>query len=109
VRILARVFATQSDFLQQLSHALLGGGAFGQLMDGQSLPYRGPDRHARIERRERVLEDDLHVAAHRPQVLSLECADIDSVEADVTAGRLDQAEDRESQGRLAAPGFPDDA
>ena len=38
-----------------------------QIVDGQRLADDRADRHARIERGVRILEDDLHVAAERAQ------------------------------------------
>src|SRR5581483_1787688 len=64
VRVAAHVVGLQPDRLQELGHTvpeLLPGPR--QLVDDERLADDGADRHARIERGERVLEDDLHVPA----------------------------------------------
>ena len=109
VRILRRIFTTQPDFLEELPDALIGGRAFGETVHGQSFADSGADGHPRVQRGERVLEDDLHVPAHFTQVPSAEAADIDAVEPDVATGRLDQPEDAAAERRLAAAGFSHDA
>ena len=81
----------------------------GQPVDGQRLADDRADRHARVERGERVLEDDLHVAAERVQLLAAECDDVPALEPDLARGRLDQPQDAAAGGRLAAAGFADQA
>ena len=77
---------------------------------------RGPRRrgrstvHPRVERADRVLEDDLHVPAHRLQVARRRDADdVDAVELDLARGRLEQPQQRAAEGRLAAAGLADEA
>ena len=68
------------------------------------------DRHTRGERRERVLEDDLHLRAQGAQLLVGEVIDLLSVEEHLTAGLgVIQAQDRAARGRLAAAGLTDKA
>ena len=62
VRIARHVFGAQPDFVEQLAHARVGRGAFGDLVDRQSFADDRADRHARVERRERILEDDLNAS-----------------------------------------------
>ena len=63
-------------------------------MDRESLGNQIADLHSRIERADRVLEDDLHVAAHLLQVLALQRHHVDAVEAHSARRRLEQAEQR---------------
>ena len=69
VRIAAHVVGLQADRLEQFDHAIGERTASSrrELVDGQRLADDRADRHARIERGERVLEDDLHVAAERAE------------------------------------------
>ncbi len=67
------------------------------------------DAHPRVERADRVLEDDLHVLAHLLQRLPLEADHVDAVEADLACRRLEQPQQRASERRLAAAGLADEA
>src|SRR5206468_8288749 len=78
-------------------------------MDDEGFAEDGADRHARIERGERILEHKLHVPPHRAQIVAAELADILTVENDLAVGRLDQAQHAASGRRLAAAGFADEA
>jgi hypothetical protein len=75
----------------------------------KAFAHGGANRHPRIERGERVLKNDLHVAAHRAKRLALEPADVHAVEPDITARRLDEAENGPAEGGLAAARFAHDA
>ena len=66
------------------------------------------DHHARAERIEGILEDDLHVAAKRPHLLELRALDVAAEEDDAPL-RRDQPEQRQPERRLAGAGFADDA
>ena len=61
-----------------------------------------------VQRREGILEDHLHVAPRLAQIGRAEPANVPAVEPDVPRGRLDEAQDRASAGRLAAAGLPDE-
>src|SRR3989304_2866125 len=91
----------QPDLTQRIhdnSAAFLGRA---DLVDAQALPDGLADRHPRIERRVRVLEDDLHVAAHGLQVGAAQLQHVDAVEPDGARAGLDQAQHRPSDRRLA--------
>jgi hypothetical protein len=76
-------------------------------VDHEWLVDDGLGRHAWIERRERVLEDDLHTAAKPPQVLSCQAAKINTAEDDAPTGRLDEAQNAARNRRFTAAGFSD--
>ena len=76
-------------------------------MDAERLADDIAGGHARIERGERVLEDDLHRAPVRPQLGLAEIGDVLAVDPDAAAGRLDQAQDAARHRRFAAAGFAD--
>ena len=64
VRVARRELGREADDLEQLAHALRERRAARQPVHAQALADRLAHRHARVQRRERVLEDDLHAAAH---------------------------------------------
>ena len=70
----------QADFVEQLPHARVGRGALGDLVDRQSFAHDRADGHARIERRERILEDDLDLAAQLPHRARVERDEVHAVE-----------------------------
>src|SRR3546814_2165916 len=77
-------------------------------MDLQALGNDLADREARAERALGILEDDLHGAAQRPQVLVAEALDGLAVEADGALGRQ-QAKEGEAEGGLAGAALAHDA
>src|SRR5438105_2076970 len=50
VGITRRVFGTQPHFLKQPAHPRVGGGSFGELVNGEALADDRTDGHPRIER-----------------------------------------------------------
>ena len=110
VRVAARRVVAQPDLREQLVDARIAlGGRFGELVDHERLGDRRADRHPRVERRVRVLEDHLHVAAHRAQLALRQPRDVGAVERDRAGARLEQAQDRAAERRLAAARFADEA
>src|SRR5581483_7976755 len=65
--------------------------------------------HARVERADGVLEDDLHVAARRLEVAARERGQVAALEGDRPGRRLDETQQRASERRLAAAGLADEA
>ena len=59
-------------------------------------------RHARIERRVRILEDHLQLLALLTQLLAAQLGDVDSVEDHLAGRRGDELGDHPAEGRLAA-------
>ena len=85
------------------------GAAEARLVGDQRLGDDVADGHARVERGERVLEDDLHRAPVPPQRLAAEPREIVAEPDHAARGRLDQAQDRAAERRLAAAGLADHA
>ena len=107
MRIVVDVLGAQADALEDVRDA---GAALLRLADAVHAQRFADDvarRHARIERRERVLEDDLHLPPVGAQLPLVEMRDVGAVDPDPARGRLDQAEDRAPDGGLAAAGFAD--
>src|SRR5215813_15233971 len=93
----------ESDHLQQLADQapapcrVLFTVDFERLGDGAAHP------HARIERAERILEDDLHALSRLPQLVGSERHEVPPLEAHVARGGLDETKDQSTRGRLPAP------
>ena len=68
-----------------------------------------PIGHARVERGERVLEDDLDLPAHLPHGAAVQLGQLRPVELDRARRRLDELQHGPTGGRLAAPGLADEA
>ena len=69
------------------------------------------DGEVGVERAQRVLEGQLHLAgaAERPQRAALQRAEVGALEVDAAAGRADQADGGAGQRGLARAGLADDA
>ena len=78
-----------------------------EVMQRQWLAEDLSDRHARIERGVRVLEDDLRLPAERAQCAGVEAEQVTAFETDAAGIRFDQAQHETAHGRLAAAGFAD--
>ena len=67
------------------------------------------DLAARVQRRDRVLEDHLHAGPGPPQRVALQLGELDAVEADPARGGAGELHDRAAGRRLPAPGLADQA
>ena len=114
VRVAAGVLAPQADLLEVVADALVAdlavapvvlGGRLGQ----QPLADEVADGHARVQRADRILEDDLHPAAHVFLSTPCELRIVLAVELRAAGGRLLEAEQRAAERRLAAAGLADEA
>ncbi len=76
-------------------------------MDGEGFAKDRADGHARIERRERVLEHDLHVAPHGAQVAAGKAKHVLAVKGDLAFAGFDEAQHAARRGGLAATGLAD--
>jgi hypothetical protein len=74
-------------------------------VDNQGLGQQILDSHSGIERPERVLKDDLHVAAQVAEFLATSCKQVAAFEANRTRGGLDESENEPPQGAFARTGF----
>src|SRR5207302_9102350 len=83
-----------ADDIEELADARKPLGAAAKAVNVERLGDEVAHRHARIERRRRVLKDDLHAAAIGPQPRRLEAREIDAVEHDRARSRADQLQDR---------------
>ena len=107
VRKALHLGAAEAHPLEQLRDPFLPFGGAAEAVNPQQLAHDVARRHARIERGIRVLEDDLHLAAHRAHVGLAEIGHVAAVEADRALGRVDQPEHGAPDGGLAAAGLAD--
>ena len=78
-------------------------------MQRQAFGDDAADRHARAERAERILEDDLDAAPHGAQHRAVGAVDARAVERHRAGGDRLQREQGQAERRLARPRFADDA
>src|SRR5881409_4318873 len=86
VRMAVARVGWQADELEQLLDARAPLAARADPVDGEPLAHDAGDAYARIERAVGVLEDDLHLAAHGPQLPRRERKQRTPVEQDVARG-----------------------
>src|SRR5439155_26045201 len=108
VRKTPHVFGSEPDPAQEIRDALFTLAPVLHPVDVERLANQVEQRHARIEGRERVLEDHLHLAPERTELAGTEPADLDDravpgAYPDFARRRLDRSQDAPRRRRLAAP------
>src|SRR5258708_5730772 len=110
----------EADFLQRLVDHAAALGLAADAMGLQPFTHDLADRHARTERAERILENDLHLAAQRPQLALAELLQVLRVELYAAFAALEPQQGEAQRGlartRLAhqadrvalAPGYAHD-
>ena len=110
MRICVHEALCKADGFHQRVHALLifflG---FADLLDNERLADAFKDAFAPVQRRIRILKDDLHLTAQFAQFLLIELSDIRSIQQHFTGSWLMQAEDRAADGGFSAAGFTHEA
>src|SRR4249920_773217 len=104
-----RVLGREPDRAQELLHSAIPLASAVEAMDPERLGDDVPDRHARVQRGVRILEDDLDVPPDRPHLPALQPRDVLTVEDDLPGGRFEELQDGATEGRLAAAGLTHDA
>ncbi len=108
MRIPIRVIRLQPDESQQFLDPRLGLAPLCDLVDRKGLADDVADGHPRIERRVRVLEDDLHLLTQLANLFAAELVDVASVEDDLALGRRQEAQHDAAGRRLPRPGLADE-
>ena len=108
VRVAAGRVLRQPHDVQQVAHARRGVLAAAEAVCANRLGHDAADAVPRVQRRERVLEDHLHPAAKRAQLLLAELRDVLAVEHDPSVRRLVQPQDGAADRRLAAARLADE-
>ncbi len=109
VRIAAHLRRAQAHLVEQRGDAPHPLGARGDAVHLERLADDVARGHARVERGERILEDDLHLAPVRPELGRAQARDVVAAELNGARRRLDQTQDEPSDGRLAAAALADEA
>ena len=78
MRVASHVLWSQADQAQELGHLVDAFAATGDAIHKQRLAHDVQQRHARIQRRKWILEDHLHLASQRTQLVAWEARDVDS-------------------------------
>ena len=114
VRVAAGVVAAQADGLEVVADPLVADRPVAPLvlavgLGDEALADEVAHGHPRVQRGDRVLEDDLHPAAHALELVPLEGEDVLAVEHDLARGRRHEPEDGAPEGGLAAARLADEA
>ena len=102
------VLGAQAHCAEELPDTPLTFAAPVEAMNAERLGDDLANGHPRVQRRVRVLEDDLDVTSYGPHLSALVCGDVRPVENDPPGSRLDQLDERASKGRLPAAGLAHD-
>jgi len=110
VRIAIHRLRTQSDFAKELGDHLLFVVPRGrELVDADRLAHDLTHRHAWIEARVRVLEDDLHLPPQRTKLRLREGDDVSPFVDDASERRFDEPQNEGAEGALPASALADEA
>ena len=109
VRVAVVVLRVEPDQLQQFLDGGLDAISVLTFCSRSGAPMIPPDGVPRVQRRVRVLEDHLDVAAQRAHLAHGQVGDVMSVEHDPPAGRLQQPGEQPPGRGLAAAGLADQA
>ena len=100
------VIGLQADELQQSAGFRTAFGRRAQPLQAHRLGDVDARRHARIERGERVLEDDLDTPAHQPLLALRRGEEIGAADPDMPLIGLDERENQARKGRFPAAALP---
>src|SRR5215470_4213486 len=98
----------QADDLEHAARLVAALAARADAVEAQRLRQVGADAHARIERGERVLKYDLHLAPEGAELLPAAAQEVAAVQPHAASGRLDQPQDEARRRRLAAAALADE-
>jgi hypothetical protein len=108
VRVSVVVLGVEADALHDPLDGLLDAALGMRALDLERGSDDRADGVAWVQRRERVLEDHLHITTQRPHVSWLEPRDVATVEPDIAGGGLEQFAHHAAGRRLAASRLADD-
>src|SRR6266545_4102321 len=109
VRVAVDEVGVEADDFEQPLRAPPPRAAVADAVDDERFADDVPDCHPRIQRGIGILEDDLRLPAHRPQLASRDRRQLPPEEAHRPGGRLQELEDAVSRRRLARAGLADQA
>ena len=91
VRVPEAKLVAQADLVEQLDDPRVEVAPARETLHGQRLAHDLPTRHARVERRVRILEHHVHVAPERPQRAPRQVRDVRALQPDRPVGRRRRA------------------
>src|ERR1035437_3257039 len=94
VRVAVVVLRVEADALHELLHGLSHAAGRCHLLDLERRRDDLADRVAGVQRAVRILEHHLHLAPQDPQLLAVSVRDVATLELDLSAGGLEELEDR---------------
>ncbi len=103
------VIGLEPDDAQHVDDALVTLVGVADPVDLQALGDALTHRAAGIERRERILEDDLHLLAQCLEIGAFGVGEIGALEGDVAVGGIEEPDEQAPQRRLPAPRLADEA
>src|SRR5208282_5303893 len=109
VGILVEAVGRESDPREQRLDAPAGLAPRDPELGPEGLAHDLPDPEPRVERPDRILEDDLDVPAPQAEQLAVEVGHVLALEQDPPAARLVQAGDQPAEGGLPRPRLADEA
>ena len=109
VRVAMPELGPQADLLEERDDPLVERASPGDPVQPERLADDRSGRHPRVERRVRILEDHVHLAAQRPHLAAREVGDVGAEDADRPGGRLHEPRDAVADRGLAAAGLADQA
>src|SRR5207247_5832696 len=108
-RIPVPQLAAQADLVEERHDLRVELAAARQAVKAKWLADDLAARHARVQRRVRVLEDHVHLAPQWPHLPAREVGHLDTADPDPTRRRLAEADDAVRDRRLAGAGLADEA
>jgi len=109
VGIAAHVLRLQPDLFKEAGHPVGPVSRRTDAMGGEAFSNDGPDPEARIERSDRILEDDLHSASEGTHASGIKGQHVLAIEDEAARTGLDQPEQGTPEGGLAGTGFANEA
>src|SRR5262245_7840194 len=102
MRIAARLVLREADEIHHLLDALVALRGRADVLDAQPVTDAVADRRARVQRRVRILEDDLHPSPEWLELVAVHAGDIGAIEDDRAASRVNQSQKQAADCCLAA-------
>ena len=109
VRVAIQVGRVEAHFHQDFLDAVAAFGFGSDTVDPQPFLDDPADGHAGIQGAERILKDDLHIAAELPQRRARAVGDVFAAKVNRAARRFVQAQQRAADRRFAAAAFADES
>jgi hypothetical protein len=108
VRMPTDMLPREADEVEKFCDPCAPGGGVADAMDHERLGDDVADRHPRVQRAERILENDLHLPPLATHGLRRQAGQVLAAMQHLARRRLDEPQQQAAGGRLAATGFADE-